>query len=228
MHRVGCVRRRALRRRSSSERPTAPALAPRNANSHRRIMPNGSEAVLGRCRYVRTRSWGSAGDCDRLPGDGAVGFPVRVERALDLEEPDDGPDERDQIPESRETADGLLLSLGGVHVADLRRQQEQVDDVDQNLDDQSDNGTNALAGVLLELPEDLVGPVERVDADRDDRKDDHRPRIADLANWSHATPHLFGLHSGRTQETLRRRASGCFNAPDATRLMVCTFREHLV
>src|SRR5579872_4831550 len=78
-------------------------------------------------------------DCDRLPGDGAVGLPVPVERALDLDEPDDGPDERDQVPETRETADGLLLPLGGVHVANLRRQQEQVDDVDQNLDVQPED-----------------------------------------------------------------------------------------
>src|SRR5947209_20634051 len=155
-----------------------------------------------RCRYMRLTSRSHRAlrkDCDHLPGDSAVGLPVAVERALDFDEPDDGPDERDQVPESRDSADELLLSLGGVHVADLRRQQEQVDNVDQNLDDQRDDRADALAGVLLELPEDLVSPVERVDAESDDRKDDHRPRIADLANGSHATPHLLGLRSAQVQ-----------------------------
>src|SRR4051794_4490115 len=66
-------------------------------------------------------------------------LPSTVERALDLHDPDDEADERDEVPEAGDAADRLVEPCSRVHVADLRRQQEPVDDADQYPDHEADD-----------------------------------------------------------------------------------------
>src|SRR5262249_53009118 len=88
-----------------------------------------------------------------------------------------------------------MLAVLRIHLPDIRRDHEGDDDAD----DEADDSAKALARVLLHLLERLVGPVEEINPQRDDRDQDHeqdpaplskRPRVA----VAHAYP--FRLPSG--------------------------------
>src|SRR6266550_5550232 len=110
--------------------------------------------------------------------DGSAGFPVSVQRALRLDQPHDGSDERQEDPQAGDSADRLLGSRCLVHVPDLGRHDERVHDADEDGEDQPDDAADAFAGVIVQLLERLVLPVQAIDAERDDRQEDDRKRRA--------------------------------------------------
>src|SRR5689334_22657037 len=110
----------------------------------------------------RSSTWGA-----RSRRWSALRFPVAVERALHLDEPDDVADEREQEPQTVDPAHGALLAVEVlVHVTHLRRHEEERDRRDQDVDDQPDHSADTVAGVALDLLLRLVRPNERVDAER--------------------------------------------------------------
>src|SRR6476659_6256147 len=128
----------------------------RTARSRRRPM----------CSHSRTSSWSRSRSSTptRLRPRSAFRLPVAVERALNLDEPDDVADQRKDEPQAGEPTYRARLPVEVfVHVAHLRRDDEERDRRDQDVDDEPDHPTNAVAGVALDLLLRLVRPDERVD-----------------------------------------------------------------
>ena len=102
--------------------------------------------------------------------------PELVQPALHLEQPDDAAHERYERPEPGHAGDRLRLARLGVHVADVRGQEEDRDG-DQRQQ-QADDAARALAAMRPNFRERDVDPVQQVDAERHDREQQHGEWVA--------------------------------------------------
>ena len=117
---AACRRDRGLRQRDS--------LRPCRRYARRCDSQSRLPAAAGRPRAGRRRSAIRSRSSIRksLRRRSALRFPVAVERALHLDEPDDVPDQREQEPEAGEAAHGALLPVEVlVHVTDLGGDDEE-------------------------------------------------------------------------------------------------------
>src|SRR5262249_16435220 len=117
-----------------------------------------------------------------------LALPVAVEGTLNLHRPDEPADDREEHPEPRPTRHRRAASVAPVHLPDLRRHHEEVHRVDHERDNEAYHAPDALPRVLLHLLEDLVHPVQVIDAEGHDRDEDHEQhstRLADrtLISW---------------------------------------------
>src|SRR4249919_2159834 len=103
---------------------------------------------------------------------GRLRLPVAVESALHLHPPDDRPDDRDQVPETRPAGNRLLTAIRGVHLAHFAPREERDRDSDDDRDQQRDPAADSALRVLLELVEGHERPVQAVDPERDDENQD--------------------------------------------------------
>src|SRR5215203_4354444 len=130
-------------------------------------------------------------------------LPVAVERALHLDEPDDRPDQdqdAEGAPQPGPPVHGAHLAISLVHLPNLGRDHERSDESDDERDDEAENSADALAAVLLDLLLAFVDPDEVVDAERDDREEDHGQRAALLPQRA-GVRHVRELLPWRQQDT---------------------------
>ena len=153
---------------------TATTPPARSTRAPDRATPGGPTAHgLLQVRRRRARPWATSRFVLRLP--------VPVERALDLDEPDERPDDRQEEPETGPARERRRSAVLLVHLPDLGRNEEPGDDRDHDVDHEAEHSADALAGVVLDLVLGLEDPVERVDPERDDRRSGSRSRCLSAA-----------------------------------------------
>src|SRR5438128_2361972 len=113
----------------------------------------------------------------------ALRLPVAVERALNLDEPDDRAEQRQEEPKTGDAAHRTVLPVEIlVHVAHLGRDEEERDRREQEVDDEPDHAADAVAGVALDLLLRLVRPNVGVDAESQYSPEDRQPDRAGIAD----------------------------------------------
>src|SRR2546426_1920981 len=148
-------------------------------------------------RPQRHRSGGRNRRTTSLSARGAFGFPVSVQRALHLYEPDDRTDQREQKPEAVDPAHRALATVEVlVHVPNLGRDDEVGHGRDDDVDDETHNAPDAVARIAPHLLLGLVSPDKGVDPERKHGPEDGEPDRAGVPD----RPALSGrrLHSRRS------------------------------
>src|SRR5262245_3979388 len=140
------------------------ATARRRGRFRRPLTSRASRSALRRRR--RGRDGGSR--AGRL-------FPVPVQRALGLHEPDDRRDDQEperEEPETRPAGNRGLFARALVHVPDLGRDDERAHGADEDPDHETEDAPQAFARVPLHLVLGLVDPVPPVEPEGHDEEQD--------------------------------------------------------